>query len=214
MPHMRSLNPGERTSRSSPPRASAGRFRPWRVLSVLVAFAAGGGAVSVLAAGCGDTVLIEPGDGDGRGGSGAGMSTAGGGVGAGNNVGPDAGQDAFDEYVDPGCPDAGPPIEAFECDPYNQLNGDCAPGDGCFIYVQYPEEPCGQEIYGSACVPEGPGKQGDPCNGPQSCSGGFVCVVSGSGTQCVQLCQLSGEDGCPPGLVCESIDVEGFGGCL
>jgi hypothetical protein len=123
-------------------------------------------------------------------------------------------KDALPDYVDPGCPDAGPPITAYACDPYQQFNGDCPPGQGCYIYVQYPEEPCGQEVYGAACADTGPGQQGDPCGGGQDCGGGYVCVVSGSGNQCVKLCNLKGEDGCPAGLVCEPIDVEGFGGCL
>jgi len=126
----------------------------------------------------------------------------------------DAGKDAFDEYVDPGCPDVGPPIEDFACDPYNQGNGDCAGGEGCYIFVSYPDEPCGKETYGAFCLPIGPGGQGDSCNGGQDCGAGFVCVVTGSGTQCVEFCPLTGNDGCPPGLVCEPIDVEGFGGCL
>jgi hypothetical protein len=126
----------------------------------------------------------------------------------------DAAKDAFDEYVDPGCPDAPPPIQDFSCDPYNQGNGDCGPGEGCYIYVDYPDEPCGQEVYGALCIPSGPGVQGDSCTGAQACAAGYCCVVTGSGTQCVKLCPLEGEDDCPPGLVCEPIDVEGFGGCL
>ncbi|MCK6590224.1 MAG: hypothetical protein HUU21_24590 [Polyangiaceae bacterium] len=126
----------------------------------------------------------------------------------------DASKDAFDEYVDPGCPDAPPPIEDFSCDPYNQGNGDCGPGEGCYIYVDYPDEPCGQEVYGAFCIPAGTGTQGDSCTGAQACAAGYCCVVTGSGTQCVKLCPLEGNDDCPPGLVCEPIDVEGFGGCL
>lgn len=122
--------------------------------------------------------------------------------------------DAFPDYTDPGCPDAPPPIYDLQCDPYDQDNGDCGLGEGCYIYVQYPTEPCGQEIYGAYCFPEGSGGQGAPCGGGQDCAAGFVCVVSGSGNQCIQLCHLSGPDGCPPGLVCEPIDVEGFGGCI
>jgi hypothetical protein len=126
----------------------------------------------------------------------------------------DAGKDALPDYEDPGCKNKPPPIEDFLCDPYAQGNGDCGPLEGCYIYVDYPVEPCGQEVYGSFCAPQGSGQQGDGCNGGQDCAGGFVCVITGSGTQCVQLCNLEGADGCPPGFVCEPIDVEGFGGCL
>ncbi|MGK3984087.1 hypothetical protein WME99_13675 [Sorangium sp. So ce136] len=127
--------------------------------------------------------------------------------------GVDAGRDPLDEYEDPGCPDV-EPITDFQCDPYDQSSGFCAPGEGCFIFVQYPNEPCGQEIYGAFCAPAGPGGQGDPCGGGGECGAGFACVVTGSGTQCVELCELSGDDHCSPGLVCEPIDVAGIGGCL
>jgi hypothetical protein len=171
-------------------------------------------ATTIAAAGACGGVTYDPDD-DAQGGAGGGTggddATSGS---AGHQSDGGGGKDAFDEYVDPGCPDAGPPISDFQCDPYAQGNGQCAPGDGCFIYVQYPEEPCGQEIYGSVCAPQGPGQQGDGCGGALDCSGGYVCVISGSGNQCVQLCALAGEDGCPSGLVCEPIDVEGFGGCL
>jgi hypothetical protein len=159
-----------------------------------------------LAAGCGNTVIVsdEPDGAEGIAGHGPDASGTGG-----NKA--DAGKDALEEYVDPGCPDTDP-ITEFQCDPYDQSSGDCGPGDGCFIFVQYPEEECGQEIYGAFCQPAGFGGQGDPCT--DGCRAGFDCVVTGSGTQCVQLCALNGDDGCPPGLVCEPIDVEGFGGCL
>ena len=61
---------------------------------------------------------------------------------------------------------------------------------------------------------QGTGQQGAGCQGGQACAAGFACVVSGSGDQCVQLCELQGGSSCPPGLVCEPIDVKGFGGCL
>lgn len=157
-----------------------------------------------LAVGCDDTIRVVREDPDGEGGSGGEPWPSGAG-------GADGGKDALEEYVDPGCPDQPPPIEDYQCDPYGQ---DCAPGEACYIYVQYPQEPCGQEIYGAFCAPAGPGAQGDPCYGGQDCQAGLVCVVTGSGNQCVQLCPLTGQDNCPPGLVCEPIDVEGFGGCL
>jgi hypothetical protein len=166
-----------------------------------------------LVVACGSVTRVpdDPDGGGGSGGEGGGDPTTGA---AGNK--PDSGKDAFDEYIDPGCPDAGPPIEDFQCDPYNQGNLDCAPGEGCFIYVEYPpdDETCGQEIYGSFCAIPGTGMQGDDCGGASQCAGGHVCVVTGSGTQCVKLCPLVGNDGCSAGLVCEPIDVEGFGGCL
>ena len=139
-----------------------------------------------------------------------------GGGGAGNS-GPAGGappDSGLPDYVDPGCKDEPPPIQDFTCDPYAQFNGDCLPGEGCYIYVQYPTVPCGQEVYGSYCAPAGTGQQGSPCGGGQDCSPAHVCVITGSGTQCVELCPLTGQDGCPSGLVCEPIDVEGFGGCL
>jgi hypothetical protein len=122
--------------------------------------------------------------------------------------------DAGDEYVDPGCPDAGMKMTDFMCDPYNQNNGNCPPGQGCFIFATPPQTVCGQEIYGAECAPQGPGKQGDACDTGNSCSAGFSCVVTGSGNQCVLLCELMGAATCPPGFVCEPIDVQGFGGCL
>ncbi|KYF53316.1 hypothetical protein BE08_40930 [Sorangium cellulosum] len=161
-----------------------------------------------LAVGCGQTVIVADPAADGGGGGEAGAPPVQNGEG-----GEDAGTVPLEEYVDPGCPDV-EPITDFACDPHDQSSGHCAPGDGCFIYVQYPAEPCGQEIYGAYCAPAGSGGQGDPCSGRGECGAGFACVVTGSGTQCVQLCQLSGDDRCSPGLVCEPIDVAGMGGCL
>ncbi len=172
-----------------------------------------GGLMGTTAGGCGSSVSFAPGETDpGTGGDG-GYIFLDAGTGAGKPDGQPT-QDALPDYEDPGCPDQPPPIEDFACDPYNQYNGDCPPGEACYIYVEYPSEPCGQEVYGSFCSLPGPGQQGDTCNGGFDCDGGHVCVITGSGTQCVELCPLSGDDGCPPGMVCEPIDVEGFGGCL
>jgi hypothetical protein len=156
--------------------------------------------------GCGTVVTIPPTGGTG-----------------GHHVGhnPDGGSDseipldAMPDYVDPGCPDAGPAVMMFTCDPYNQHNGDCPGNEGCYIFSNPPQTLCGKTVYGSECAPQGPGKQGAPCgNGPTECSAGFACVITGSGDQCVLLCELQGGAGCPDGLVCEPIDVQGFGGCL
>lgn len=168
--------------------------------------------IGIVASGCGEVIVIPPEDDAGVGGDARHDSKPSTGSGPDAEVGPDV----LPDYVDPGCPDAGPPPVFLECDPYKQGNGDCAAGEGCFIGVDYPPpgDICGQETYFALCAPAGPGKQGDACGGATDCGGGFVCVVSGSGNQCVKLCKLSGDDGCPPGLVCEPIDVEGFGGCL
>lgn len=171
------------------------------------------GALSAtVAGGCGNAVQVGGNGGNGTGGSGGYLFLDAGPDGHQPDTGPQ--KDALPDYQDPGCPDKPPPIENFECDPYHQFNGDCPPGEACFIYVSYPGEPCGQEEYGAVCYLAGPGQQGDPCGGAQDCGAGLVCVITGSGNQCVELCKLDGPSGCPPGLVCEPIDVEGFGGCL
>jgi hypothetical protein len=168
----------------------------------------------LIASGCGSNVEIGP---SGQAGNGAGGGEPSSSSSSAGGNGLDAGHhDAFDDYEDPGCPDAGPPLQQFECDPFKQNNGDCGPGNGCYITVTYPTEQCGQETYGSVCLPEGPGGQDDPCNGAQDCKAGFACVVAGIGQpQCIRLCHLTGPSSdCPQGLLCEPIDVEGFGGCL
>ncbi|HTJ84777.1 MAG TPA: hypothetical protein VL400_23825 [Polyangiaceae bacterium] len=162
------------------------------------------------AAGCNNNVIVPDGDGGGiaSGGNGTGL------IPSSSGYGGNGGEGGLGQVVDPPCPDKPPPITAYECDPYDQFNGQCQNGEACYIYVQYPDEPCGQEIYGALCYPAGIGVQGDPCGGAQDCGPGLACVVTGTGTQCVVLCPLQGDDNCPSGYVCEPIDVEGFGGCL
>ena len=89
----------------------------------------------------------------------------------------------------------------------------CLIVEGCYPYVQYPSGKCDKEQFGTFCAPGGTGKQGDPCGG-SLCASNFVCVITGVGTQCVQLCPLVGDDKCPNGLFCVPIDVEGYGGCF
>lgn len=171
-------------------------------------------AAGSLGSGCGSNiVVVPPSETTGEGGDGGFLFLDGGG-GTNQPAGGAPNDGGLPDYDDPGCDDQPPPLEAFDCDPYNQFNGDCGPGEGCYIYVDYPSMPCGQEVYGSFCSPAGTGQQGASCGGGQDCAPAHVCVITGSGTQCVELCPLTGPDGCPPGLVCEPIDVEGFGGCL
>lgn len=124
---------------------------------------------------------------------------------------PDATKDALPEYDDPGCSIIPPPIEQYECDPYGPAS-QCDMGTSCYPFVQYPKAPCEPETYGAVCYPSGDGSQGDPC--VDGCKAGHVCVISGQGTQCVQLCDLGAANPCPDGLVCGAVDVPGIGGCI
>jgi hypothetical protein len=138
-------------------------------------------------------------------------SSGSGGSGATGGGATDAGKP--DGFIDPECPDAEPPPVTRECEPFERPTG-CGPGEGCYPFVEYPASECSPERYGTFCQPAGSGQQGDPCEQGQGCGAGFVCVVTGQGTQCVQLCPLTGDDRCPRGLICEPVDVEGFGGCF
>lgn len=130
------------------------------------------------------------------------------------DVGRDSGRDAvFDTWVDPGCPDAPAPPKDYRCDPLKPPPGDCPKNQACFPYVEYPTEPCGHEVYHTACFPAGPGKQGDPCSGGD-CAAGHICVATGAGNVCVTMCSPTKPGGCPEGLVCSPTDVPGVGGCL
>jgi hypothetical protein len=179
----------------------------------------------LVAVACGGSVAGDPNGTGGAGGTGAGGTGATGGtipIGGtggtpitGGTGGKDAGKDAKTggtggTYVDPGCPDAAPPPPIKDCDPFGVNT--CKSGEACYPFVQYPSKPCEQEIFGAICAPVGNGVQGDPC-GASNCAGGFVCVVTGQGTECVQLCDLFGAAKCPQGLFCVPIDVEGIGGC-
>jgi hypothetical protein len=170
-------------------------------------------------------------DADGTGGSSAtgGVSASGGVGGFGGSLGgtggiKDAGKDAKDSGKDanndagaggsagfPTCPDASPPPPDYQCDPFATPTG-CGVGEACYPWVDYPTGPCDFEEFGTICTAAGIGQQGEPCSG--LCAANHVCVITGQGTQCVQLCPLVGEDKCPNGLFCVPIDVEGFGGCF
>lgn len=118
-------------------------------------------------------------------------------------------QDALPDYVDPGCPDAGPPITQYECDPYGD---ECGPGKSCYPFIETPENPCEQEVYGATCIFAGSAGQGEPCG--LGCQAGHVCVISGQGTQCVLMCNLNEPNPCKGGLVCVAVDIPGIGGCI
>jgi hypothetical protein len=166
---------------------------------------------------CGGTVVNSHGEGSG-GSSGhagqaeAGRSSAGRGTGGSQPMPRDAG---FDEYVDPGCPDAGPAVRINECDPFAEVSR-CPPGEGCYPFVDHPfGAGCDEQTFGTQCLISGVGMQGDTCGaGGNACAAGFVCVVgSEPGKHCVELCLMSGQNSCPRGMICTDLDVEGFGVC-
>jgi hypothetical protein len=163
---------------------------------------------------CGGTVEIA-GDGGGfSGASGHGSvgSAAGSAAAGGSSVPLDA---ALDEYTGPGCPEAGPPVELTECDPFAAIST-CDPGQGCFPFVDHPNgDGCGAQSFGTECLKAGTGTQGATCgDGVTRCAAGFVCVVgSQPGEHCVQLCRMGVQNQCPAGLICGELDVEGYGVC-
>jgi len=178
-----------------------------------------GAIVLVLSSACGGATTFDP-DFAGSGGS---TPVAAGSGGA--QARPDAGVVTvagqageatviWSDYVPTECPDTAPPPVNEECELFGAVNT-CPEGTACFPYVEYPDgtEPCAREQYGTGCFVSGEGLQGEPCDWG-TCAGGHLCVLTGEGTQCVQLCDTFGADTCPAGLFCEPIDVQpGIGGC-
>jgi hypothetical protein len=167
---------------------------------------------------CGGTVTTKA-DGDGGAAGHAGLvghagsaSEAGRNAGGASSIPLDA---AFDEYTDPGCPDAGPPSQMDECDPFS-TTATCGAGEGCYPFVDHPfGEGCGAQSFGTVCMAAGLGRQGETCgDGTSDCAAGFVCVIgSEPGKHCVQLCLMSDPTSCPRGFICGDLDVEGYGVC-
>jgi hypothetical protein len=112
------------------------------------------------------------------------------------------------------CPDvAAPPPVDWQCDPFGQTG--CEAGQACRPFVQYQEGPCQYEQFGTVCAPAGDRVQGETCGTADTrCAAGFSCVKTGQGLQCVELCPIDRANTCPPGLVCEPVDVAGIGGCF
>lgn len=117
-------------------------------------------------------------------------------------------------WVDPRCPDSGPPPVDVQCDVLDPI-GTCKPGTACFPVTLPPQGPCDTERYGAVCAMPGTGKQGDPCGEQgQACAAGYVCVITGAATECAKACRLGDKSACPSGAVCEPIDVPGYAVCL
>lgn len=179
------------------------------------------GLLAALGAGCGGSVSADPIGGGGdpsSGGAGAtgGAGGGGGGVGGSGGTGAapavDAGSDA--PYVDPGCPNITTPPPLNECDPFATPTG-CRFDQGCYPFVDYPSGKCETERYGTLCQVAGTATQGELCEF-ERCAPGYMCVIGGApGARCVQLCSVFGDAQCPPGLVCEPVDIQqGYGGCV
>jgi hypothetical protein len=101
----------------------------------------------------------------------------------------------------------------MECDPFAGYTG-CGAGERCTPFVQYAATECQREVFGTMCVVAGTGVQGDDCT-RTTCAEHHVCVTTGQGNQCVRLCTLTGGlDDCPPGLLCQPLDVDGFYICF
>jgi hypothetical protein len=132
-------------------------------------------------------------------------------------------------FADPGCPEVPPPAQVNDCNPFiidstGEMSDPLAPGappessfacqqgEACIPFVDYPNAPCEPETFGTKCVPAGTAGQGMPCD--EGCAAGFLCVATGLGTRCAQLCPLPGENACPSGLLCGAVDIEGYGVCF
>ncbi len=194
----------ERAAVLSLPRMS-GRFWALALLSSGFALLHCGGTVETLPAG--DTVGSAGHAGRASSSAGAGNSSGGS-----SDVPLDA---ALDEYADPGCPDAGPPSQVDACDAFS-ATPTCPLGEGCYPFVTHPfGDGCGAQSFGTQCEVEGLGRQGADCeDGDSDCASGFLCVVgSQPGKHCVQLCHMDDPNGCPRGMICGELDVEGYGVC-
>ena len=55
-----------------------------------------------------------------------------------------------------------------------------------------------------------PGKESHACGGTVRPG---ICAWLHRGSICAQLCELPGRAGCPSGLVCSAVDIEGYGVC-
>lgn len=137
-------------------------------------------------------------------------SSDGGDGGKGRNGNPDGGNG----YVDPKCPEAGPPQMIHECDVQNPVASCANTGGACYPVAIPPQTTCGSETYGTECLEPGSGQQGAACGGTANCAPGFVCLITGGDTQCARLCNVDQKGSCPMGFVCGPIDVPGFAACL
>lgn len=117
-----------------------------------------------------------------------------------------------DPFEEQACPNDVQRVHVSDCDPLGEQT-QCADGEGCYPYVEYPSSRCEPETFGTRCDMAGTSTQGQPCAG-ERCAHGFLCVVTGRGTECAQLCRMPGPNTCPAGFICGSLDIDGFGVCI
>ena len=99
---------------------------------------------------------------------------------------------------------------------FNPLGtGNLPRGLGCYPIPPRAKDACHPGRYGTMCFPAGSGTQGSPCDDGGDCAGGFICVKSNTGDQCVKLCRVTQFDSCGEGRICREVDVtgSGYGGC-
>lgn len=121
---------------------------------------------------------------------------------------------AYDVFREDACTgDVGPGVRMYDCDPLRSPSG-CAPGEGCYPFIEYPEGVCGREVYRAMCMMAGSGPVDSFCTTGMECAPGLTCFVTGSGNRCLRLCNTSGgEPACPRGQVCEPTDLPDIGAC-
>jgi len=135
--------------------------------------------------------------------------------------GGDAGPDRADSgsslpvYVEDACPSSNPTPPSYACDPFGSSAAQCPVGYACYPVPPAGNDPCNPGSWGTKCQRAGAGTQGSSCSSSRNfCAAGYVCVKSGAGDQCVKLCRIQQLEPCADGLVCNPLDVVGFGGCL
>lgn len=122
----------------------------------------------------------------------------------------------YDVYREDACaPEAGMGVRMYTCDPFNPYVG-CPAGEACYPFIDYPDGPCGREVYRAECRPVGTVPMDGFCGGGAegTCAPGLTCFVTGAGNRCLTLCRIDGSGApCPRGQVCEPTDLPDFGAC-
>jgi hypothetical protein len=94
---------------------------------------------------------------------------------------------------------------ATACDVFTQ---DCPSGEACYPTSSNPA---------ADCAAAGTGGPGNGCSQNGHCAIGFTCVVTSSGGECNEICQIGGAPVCPGnGIVCQPLGGTGipdFGVC-